>query len=431
MALDREAARSPRAEALKRGPQRPPVTIDLSAERVASLREAAEDTPSSEKDAARGGARAGRSRGPRGLGFLLGAVLGGAMVFATGYALILAGILPLPDRDQSSAITAETERLAAEIESIRQGLAAAPGPDLSPIERRLTVLETMVGGIEGLRADLMALSNTAGANATRLDDIGRELAALEETVMTAAATGGDPEAANRILEAIVAVEQRIGALETAGPPAQLLTLQRRVDQLAQQLTVFAGDLQAVAAEAGERDGTEAAARSLAMSALRAAAERGEPFEAELAALAGLGVDPAAIAALDPLAATETPTAAALAEAFAPVRQAMLDAIDTGAEADAGFWERLLGNAAEVVTVRPTEPIEGDTPVAIISRIEAALAAGDLADALAERATLPQPALAASADWAMQVSRRLDLEAALDRLAEAVRAAQLADGGAVP
>ncbi|MGD9738760.1 MAG: COG4223 family protein [Bauldia sp.] len=407
------------------------MTLDLAADRVTPLRGAADETERADPAPSAAAAASGR-RGPRWFGFLLGAVIGGATVFAIGYALIGTGILPVPARDENGATAADPERLAAEIETLRQGLAAIPaGPDLAPIDQRLAALETAAGGVDALRAEVAALSAAAGANATRLDDIGRELAALQEAMTTAAAAGGDPDAANRIMEAIIAVEQRVGTLENAGPPAQLLTLQRRVDQLAQQVTTFAANLQAVAAETGERDRTEAAARSLAMSTLRAAAERGERFDAELAALAGLGVDEAAIAALGPLAAADVPTAAELAAGFGPVREAMLDALDTGPGAEAGFWERLLGNAAEVVTVRPTGPIEGDTPVAIVSRIEAALAAGDLATALAERAALPQPAQDASAAWAADVEQRLALEAALDRLAEAVRAAQVADGVATP
>ena len=403
--------------------------LDLPSERVPPGRP--EPEPAARAAAGPRSSTAATAGGPRWLNLILGAVIGGLVVFLIGYALVATGILPLPGRGEPAATTAEMTRLAGEVETLRQGLAAMPVTNLAPLEQRITGLDALTAEVAALRRDLTALADLTGANATRLDGFSRDVAALQEAITTAAATTGDPDAANRIMEAILAVEQRVGTLENAGPPAQLLTLQRRVDQLAQQIAALGTNLQAVAAETGERDRTEGAARSLAMSTLRAAAGRGDPFSAELAVLAGLGVDQAAIDALDPLAEADVPTTAELATAFGPVGDAMLAALETGPAADAGFWERLLGNAAGVVTVRPTGPIEGDTPVAILSRIAAALAAGDLPTALAERLTLPDAAQAVSADWAAQAEQRLALEAGLDRLTEAVRAAQVADGVTAP
>src|SRR5688500_14453021 len=202
MAGERDGARSPRAEAIRRGPPREPVTIDLAADRIASLRSAADATTGAMAPPSSATAASGTRRGPRWPAVLLGAIIGSVIVFALGYALIATGTLPLPTRDETVATTADAERLTAEIEALRQTVAAIPAAtDLTPIDQRLTAVEAVIGGLDTLRADLAALSNTAGANAVRLDDIGRELAALQEAITTTAAAGGDPDAANRIMEA--------------------------------------------------------------------------------------------------------------------------------------------------------------------------------------------------------------------------------------
>ena len=69
-----------------------------------------------------------------------------------------------------------------------------------------------------------------------------------------------------------------------------------------------------------------------------------------------------------------------------------------------------------MTIRPAGPVEGDSPDAILSRMQAAVTEGDFAAALAEQRGLPEAALAASADWAAEVEARLAVEAALGALA---------------
>jgi hypothetical protein len=292
---------------------------------------------------------------------------------------------------------------------------ATPQADFGPVDARLTALETQMAMLTTLRTELAAAAQRATDYQTRLDTLTAQVAVLGRDITTAAAAAGDPAAVTRMTEDLAQFDQRIATLERAAPSLQLANLQRRVDQLAADLTAIAANVGTVAADAADRNRAEAAARSLAMSGLIAAADRGDAFVLELTALAELGVDPAAIATLDPFAAVETPTREALAASFSAMADAVI-AATTQTNTAAGFWDRLWANAVGVVTVRPTEPIEGGTPTAILSRMQAAIEAGDFATALAERAALPEPGLAASADWAAAVQRRLDLDAAIDALA---------------
>ena len=62
-------------------------------------------------------------------------------------------------------------------------------------------------------------------------------------------------------------------------------------------------------------------------------------------------------------------------------------------------------------IRPSGAPDGDEQASRVDRIEKDLARGDLAAALAERAQLPAPALALSAEWAGGAQARLDAEEA--------------------
>ena len=447
MAGEEEATRTPRGQTGKR-PTAPksPVTIDLAAERIerppaAAPAEAAHPNPDPPPRPAAPPPPRGAQQRPAAarpavdiplpptrrsgfsFGLLFGAFIGGVVAVALGYLLIITEIVPWPGAGNADAVAQEAARLATEIEGLRTAMNTAPAVDLGPVDTRIAALETAVATMTTLRTEMAAAAQRATNYETRLDTLGAQLAVLARDITTIAAAAGDPAAVTRMTEDLAQFDQRIATLERAAPAVQLNTLQRRVDQLATDLAAVATNVGNVTADAAERDRAEAAARSLAMSSLRGAAERGDPFVLELAALAELGVDPAAITTLDPFATTETPTRAALATAFSPVADAVI-AATTEANTTAGFWDRLWNNAVGVVTVRPTGPIEGTTPTAILSRMQAAIDAGDFATALAERATLPEPGLAASADWAAAVQRRLALDAAVEALAETLRREQL-------
>ena len=69
----------------------------------------------------------------------------------------------------------------------------------------------------------------------------------------------------------------------------------------------------------------AARLTVAAEALRAAVERGAPYQAELAAVATLGADQTATVPLEPFAADGLPNAAALAQEFALLTPSLLQA----------------------------------------------------------------------------------------------------------
>ncbi|MGV8838889.1 MAG: COG4223 family protein [Bauldia sp.] len=427
----------------RRPSQKAPVTIDLPSERVEPVPAAPPPPPPTPPNARRaagaappgdtpGGDRARPAvptprprRGMLLLGVFLGALLGGAIVFGAGWYMLRDRLDGTTADGTAAAALAEAQRATADLATLRNAIAAAPPPDLGPLTTRLTALETATADLPAIRTGLADATRTAadaetaaGAQTAAIDRLAGDLAALEQRTLTAAVAGGDPEAIATLNQDLAAFEQRIGALERAGPPPQLATLQRRVDDLAQQIAGFATTATALQGDTAERERTEAAARALALSGLQAAVARGEPFAAQLAVLGQLGVAPAALAALRAYATDPPPTAAQLATDFSAVADAVLAATNV-TDPDANFLERLIGNARTVITVRPTEPIEGTTPEAILSRMQAAADAGNFPAALAERDALPDAGQAASADWAAEASARIALDAALGTLVTAM------------
>ena len=145
--------------------------------------------------------------------------------------------------------------------------------------------------------------------------------------------------------------------------------------------------------------------------MRAALESGLPFATAVAELEGVEM-PAPLAAA---AGSGVPTLASLQARFP---EAARRALEDSLRADLGDTtaERLGSFLRTQVGARSLTPREGTDPDAVLSRAEAALAEGRLADALAEIAALPDPGRAALADWTAQAQLRLDAAAALDALA---------------
>jgi hypothetical protein len=78
---------------------------------------------------------------------------------------------------------------------------------------------------------------------------------------------------------------------------------------------------------------------------------------------------------------------------------------------------VIGDFLRVQTgARSVEPREGDDPDAVLSRVDAAVKAGDIRGALTGIASLPEPAQAAMADWTSRAQLWVDADTALATLA---------------
>src|SRR5690606_5387529 len=126
------------------------------------------------------------------------------------------------------------------------------------------------------------------------------------------------------------------------------------------------------------------------------------FSGALADLSGIEVPQT----LTSLAEAGVPSRKLLEDGFPPAARAALDA---SRRADMGDgWTERLGSLFQATTgVRSLSPREGTDPDAVLSRAEAAVGTGDLAQALAELQGLPPEGLAEMADWSALAQQRLD------------------------
>jgi hypothetical protein len=140
---------------------------------------------------------------------------------------------------------------------------------------------------------------------------------------------------------------------------------------------------------------------------------GAPYSIEQTALEHLGADTAKLAILKPLAEKGAPTASALAAEF--VKNAPAVRAASAPQSSGGVVDRLMSNMSKVIRVTPVGEVAGDDPAALVSQIDGALGRGQIAEAIAAWARLPDPARQASQDWAARAQSRV----AADKAAQGV------------
>ncbi len=286
---------------------------------------------------------------------------------------------------EEAAPAAEAEVSAEEVAALRDQIAAlevrlaepaepAPAPDLSGIEAQIA---------DGLARQLEAFTAADAALTARLDEIAAQLTVLEQS----------PVEASLSEEAIAAYEAELAAVQAA------LTEQRAE---VEAMIADAAQMEAAATESARQAQAQAASTRLFV-----ALETGESFVAEVTELQSLGVTvPDAL-----VASSEgvTPLGTLQAEFPDLARTALAAARNetAGSPGFSGFLQRQLG-------ARSVTPRDGDDPDAVLSRAEAALTQGDVAEALVQLEGLPDVAKAPLSGWSdAAIARQTALIAAED------------------
>jgi hypothetical protein len=285
---------------------------------------------------------------------------------------------------------------------------------LTSRDNGVSALDARLAGIELEVRDLAARTPVAGVDGRVLDEVTGRLDTLEAAVVTSRPAAGDPSLSNRIAALngeVKALAETIATLGRRGDEALAAAraAQTRADATNAALAALAQKIPSAAVERSEVDalagrvaaveksektaasGDRAVRLVLVATALKAAAERGEPFAGELAAAKSLGADPKLTAALEPFAAAGVPTVAMLARELGALAASLRPA--QSAPPRESFLERLQGNAEKLVRMRPTEEVAGTDAAAVASRLEGKAAQEDLAGAQAELAKLPPAARA--------------------------------------
>jgi hypothetical protein len=221
------------------------------------------------------------------------------------------------------------------------------------------------------------------------------LAALESKPMPA---GTDSAALDQLRADVAAIKTNGAAVMSAQVQADL---DAKVQATEAKLTAIEQSAQAQAAATLTR---------AALGQIAAALDSGAPYPSAIAALAGADI----AVVLTDNASAGLPSLQALQASFPDSARTALEA---ALRANMGeSWSERVGNFLRTqVGVRSLTPRDGPDPDAILSRAEAALTAGDVAQALAEIATLPTPAQDALSAWRVRAQLRLDAQAALAAL----------------
>ena len=319
----------------------------------------------------------------RGWGGFVGLVAGGLIAAAAGFGLARYAVpegWPLAATTKLEARLDEQAGLLATLQDEVARLEARPVVDPA-LEPRLAALDA---GLREARAALEALP--AGGGDPALE---QRLAALETRL-------GDLELGS------VATD---GASAAAGFRAELAALKTEVEaQKAALAASIEAATEAARAQLAQAEAMAEAARvDSALGQVRAALDSGAAFAPALADLASAGQ--AVPAALSDTAESGVPTLLALQEAFPEAARAALDAA-LRADMGDGMAERMVSFLRTQTGARSLTPREGNDPDAVLSRVEAALRAGDLAAALAEAMALPPEGQQALAEWTALAVRRM-------------------------
>ena len=361
------------------GPVKPPV-IDLTA-RNANAR------PDERPSAAETPPPGTRERAPR---FdlsdanwpLLGGVAVGGAILGTILTYLLANALPLPSRgpdvpDLQPEVTAQGEKLDA-LSSTVTGLQQSTTRTQVSLDATIAQLDAGIATLTQSIADVEA-SIPEPAAPVDLTPLENQLKTLKAQVdaIAAGASGAD---AGAIAQSIADLETGITSLTTRlnGVDSTVASLRTDLDAARNALTQHIDA--ALPNEVGP-----ALKLPLILSGLEGAFATGKPFQAELDALNAVLPDLVIPATLTTAASTGLIRPDALDAKFRLVVPEILGARDT---TNQDWAQTAIDWTKSLLALRPAEEMEGDSPEAVVSRLEGAMERRDYATALSLIDALP-------------------------------------------
>lgn len=310
-------------------------------------------------------------------------------------------VAPQPEPQRRSVFP----MLLAGIVTAGAGYVAGQGDLLNSFFPNEDSQRVAIADFTDLQADVATLSKSlTDANAT-IADLNDKLANLP------APTSEIPQ---DVLDRIAALENQEPTGTQGGVSTdfavQFSDLKSSAEEQQSELRAMLDQLQA--REEAAKQNADRSQANAAMAQINAALGAGEPFADALSALQS-AVDVDVPQALSAAAANGAPSLTEIQEGVTDAARAGLSAArdeTAGTGGFAAFVQRQLG-------ARSLAPQEGDSPDAVLSRVEDAVRRGDLPTALQEAEALPDSAKAAMAEWLTQTQTRSDVLQA----AEAVNA----------
>ncbi|WP_186394870.1 COG4223 family protein [Stappia sp. TSB10GB4] len=312
------------------------------------------------------------------------------------------GALP----EEATARIAEIETGLAELRRFVSSGGAGESAGLASLQE---AQDTLDAALKQVSDDQQALTARLGELAAKLPDTSDLSGGLAELRDRATTLGQDLE---DLKGSLTGLRQELDTLSN-GQTSLAARVEEGVASLTARLTALDDRLSPVEARMGDVSARETAARAVAVSSLRAAMDRGEPYATELAAVASALPEGTDLSALTARADRGVPTRSVLKANFPAVARTMAAEID--APADGDLVGGLLANARALVSIRQPGESDAATPQAALGRMEARVDSGDLAGALTAYEELPQTVRAAGADWVADARARLAVDALMDRV----------------
>lgn len=393
------------------GPVKPPV-IDLTPRNTNAR---PEERATSTDSAPRG--RRGFDFGDANWPLLAGVAVGGA-ILGTLLTYLLATAVPLPGRgpDLQPEVTAQGEKLEA-LTSAVTGLQESTTRTQVSLDATIAQLDSSVTSMNQAIAEVRDAIPDVPAPVD-LEPIETQLKTLKAQVdaIAAGASGGDSGA---IADSIASLETGISSLTTRlnGVDSTMSALRTDLDAARQALTQHIDN--ALPNEVGP-----ALKLPLILSGLEGAFATGRPYQDELDTLTSILPDFDIPAPVRAAAASGLMRPDALDQRFQAVVPDILAARDGGNE---DWAQGALDWAKGLLALRPADEIEGDSPEAVMSRLEAAMARRDYAAALALLEALPQ----GMRDAAALVASEIRAHAAASQLITDLRARGLTTATSTP
>lgn len=381
----------PKPSDSKSGAVRPPV-LDLKA------RETGADKPESKPAAARETPPRPKPAepAPASGGFAFGATLaGGVLGLAAAYGLAWFGLWPSTPAPTAVADPrlAQFATAIPELETVTQ----TTQTELATLNQRIGALESAEPAAPAAAAtsapvDLSGIEGDVAALAAKVD-------ALAATPAPAADTGAVDALRTDLAALVTRLDEVAARLGTA--EAGLRTLDTTMTETTATLADQPSDIGAVLQ------------LPLILSGFETAFATGRAYDTELAALRMAVPDAAIPAPITDNATTGLTRPDVIARRFAEVLPDML--AGRPANPDAQWQDGALDWFRSAIALRPTGEMDGDTPEAVMSRLEGAVARRDFSGAETLLASLPAPMQAAGQDVPALIAAQAEATRFLDSL----------------
>lgn len=322
-------------------------------------------------------------------------------------------ITKLAAATKTAPISAALETRLAAIEKQAASLASRPVP-VAP-EPTTTEPKTANGETPDNRAAISGSSvggSALTALTSRITALDTKLQAMAKTVADLAKSGG-----TEMTGKLSKLSTEMTAINT-----EVADLSGKLAKSTKTLNSKLAGFEKTIAASDTGDATRATAGVLALTALEKTVNSGQPYTAELTTLGTTLGGKADLSVLEASAARGVAGLDTLKSQFAGLSDSIATAgLSAGGSTEEGLIGTLLASAKSLVQVRQTGQVEGDGSGAIVSRIEASLATGDLTAAQTEWATLDPAAQAVSKSWADALKARIAVDKALAGLSASLTA----------